>query len=212
MRALSLAEALPDFGRAAVTAFAANPPRPQPTPEPEPRDVSTSDAEWQARLDRAVADAQARAAISLQEALEAERERLAEAHRIELEAVSRDFATTMGETIAARLQEVEDRVAHITTSAAARLLSGVLTEALATRSVARMEAVLRTAIEDREAVSIVVRGPASLYEPLRSAMGDHADRMRFVEAPTPDLSVSIDETVYETRLAEWSDALTGVFP
>lgn len=208
MRALSLAEALPDFSRAAVTAFAAEPPRPQSAPEPH--EASTSDAEWQARLDRAVADAQARAAVSLQEALEAERERLAEAHRVELEAVSRDFAATMGETIAARFQDVEDRVAHITTSAAARLLSGVLSETIAARSVERMEKVLRSAIEDRETVKIVVRGPASLYEPLRSAMGDHADRMRFVEAPTADLSVSIDETVYETRLAEWSDALTGV--
>ena len=41
-------------------------------------------------------------------------------------------------------------------------------------------------------------------------MGTSSERMRFVEAPGADLSVSIDETVYETRLAEWSGALSEV--
>lgn len=206
MRSRSLAEALPDFSRAPVTAFPAKPARPQPaTVGPQ-----TSDAEWQARLDKAVADAEARVTADLQTRHEAELEKLAETHRSELLTASQDFAATMGETIAARFRELEDRLTGLTTASAARLLSGILSSDLNTRSIARMETVLRTALEDREAVKVTVRGPAALYEPLRAAMGDHADRMRFIEAPTADISVQIDETVYETRLAEWSGALAEV--
>lgn len=208
MRARALSDALPDFGAAALS------PRPaklaRPLPAPEPRGSATSDAEWQARLDRAVEDTEARVAASLHERHASELEKLAEAHRAELETLSQDFATTMGETIAARLRELEDRVVDLTATSAARLLSGVLSDDLGRKSVARMVKVMRSALEDSDAVKIVVRGPASLYEPLRAAMGASSERMRFVEAPGADLSVSIDETVYETRLAEWSGALSEV--
>ncbi len=209
MRSRSLAEALPDFGRAPVTAFTAKA-APRPQPALEPRGSLTSDGEWQARIDKAVADTEARVTTHLLEKHEAALEERAEAHTREMETVSQDFAATMGKAISERFQELEDRVALMTASAAARLLSGVLSDELAKRSIARMETVLRAAVDDRETVRITVRGPASFYEPLRKAMGDHGERMRFIEAPNADLSVSIDETVYETRLAEWSDALAEV--
>lgn len=208
MRTQALSDALPDFGAASLAPRAPRPARPQPAAEP--RGSATSDAEWQARLDRAVADTEARIAASLTERHEAELERLAETHRAEMEGLSQDFASTMGATIAARLQELEDRVVDLTATSAARLLSGVLSEDLGRKSVDRMVKVMRSALQDSDAVKIVVRGPASLYEPLRAAMGTSSERMRFVEAPGADLSVSIDETVYETRLAEWSGALSEV--
>ncbi|MCO6392894.1 hypothetical protein GTW25_17860 [Aliihoeflea aestuarii] len=208
MRSRSLAEALPDFGPAVAVFAARTPPRTQQASEP--RGSLTGDVEWQVRLDNAVADTEARMTASLQEKHEIDLERLAQAHRLELETVSQDFAATMGAAISARFQELEDRVTLVTTAAAARLISGVLSDDLRKRSIERMETVLRAAIEDRETVRITVRGPASLYEPLRKAMGDHAERMRFVDAPNADLSVSVDETVYETRLAEWSGALAEV--
>jgi len=151
-----------------------------------------------------------RIAASLQERHEAELEKMAQTHRAEIEGLSQDFASTMGATIATRLQELEDRVVGLTATSAARLLSGVLSDELGRRSVERMVKVMRTALEDRDAVKITIRGPASLYEPLRHAMGAASERMRFIEAPGADLSVSIDETVYETRLAEWSGALSEV--
>ena len=40
-------------------------------------------------------------------------------------------------------------------------------------------------------------------------MGDHARHLEFVEADACDLTVSLDETLFETRLAEWSSALSG---
>ncbi len=202
----ALSNALPDF---AAAERAPRPPMPE-RQESAPAVSRTSDAEWQARLNAAVADAEARLREKLGEEHEAALEKLAETHKAELAAVSQDFAATMGAAITAQFQEFEERVTALTSSSAARLLSGVLSEDLAARSVARMAETLRAALEDREAVKITVRGPASLYEPLRKAMGDHAERMRFIEQPGLDLSVSLDETVYETRLAEWAGALAEV--
>lgn len=208
MRTQTLSDALLDFGAAAL---APRPDKlPRPMPAPEPRGSATSDAEWQARLDRVVADTEARVAASLKERHEAEIEKLAEAHRAEVQTLMQDFASTMGATMSTRLKELEDRVVELTATSAARLLSGVLSDDLGRKSVQRMVKVIRSALEDSDALEIVVRGPVSLYEPLRAAMGASSERMRFVEAPGADLSVSIDETVYETRLAEWSGALSEV--
>ena len=60
------------------------------------------------------------------------------------------------------------------------------------------------------AARIGVRGPLSLFEPLKAALGSRAANLDFAEAPGFDLTVSIDETVFETRIAEWSASLSEV--
>lgn len=64
-------------------------------------------------------------------------------------------------------------------------------------------------MHDREAVRIQVRGPQSLFEPLRTALGERAGNLQFIETPGFDLTVSIDGNLFETRLSEWSSALSG---
>ena len=58
------------------------------------------------------------------------------------------------------------------------------------------------------AVRIGVRGPLSLFETLQAALGSRAANLDFVEAPGFDLTVTIDEAVFETRMAEWSATLS----
>ncbi len=55
-----------------------------------------------------------------------------------------------------------------------------------------------------------MRGPSSLFETLREALGSRAANLDFVEAAGLDLTVTIDETVFETRIAEWSSTLSEV--
>jgi len=59
-------------------------------------------------------------------------------------------------------------------------------------------------------VRIGVRGPLSLFEPLSAALGSRAANLDFTEASGFDLTVTIDETVFETRIAEWSASLSEV--
>ena len=53
-----------------------------------------------------------------------------------------------------------------------------------------------------------MRGPLSLFETLKASLGPRAANLDFVEAPGFDLTVAIDEAVFETRIAEWSAALS----
>jgi len=52
-----------------------------------------------------------------------------------------------------------------------------------------------------------VRGSLPLYEDVKARLPEHADQFDFAESPDFDLSVTIDDSVFETRLAEWSAAL-----
>ncbi|TIU24661.1 MAG: hypothetical protein E5W38_30465, partial [Mesorhizobium sp.] len=78
------------------------------------------------------------------------------------------------------------------------------------RSLDALTRTIGAAVADSEAVRIGVRGPLSLFEPLKAALGDRAANLDFTEAPGFDLTVTIDETVFETRIAEWSASLSEV--
>lgn len=148
-------------------------------------------------------------------------ERLALAHAAELDALRQEHATqvdeifraigeTAGETIALRLGEMEDRIGHQAATAAARILGSFLSEELQKRSMESLARSIRTAVEERESFRIDIRGPQSLYEALRKALGDQAGNFGYVEASGFDLSVSIDGNLFETRLSEWSAVLSEI--
>jgi hypothetical protein len=201
----ALADLLPDFA-----------PRQRrfPAPETVPAvfqpDASPAGPDVDMLIAKAVAEAEAAVVAQLegryQEAVDTERER----HAAELDLVRAEFGASAGADIAGRLAELEQRVTELATSAAARILGQIVSEDIRQRSVAQLAAVIRDAIDDADTVRIRVRGPQSLFLPLSQAMGSHARRLEYAEAPTFDLTVSIDETLFETRMAEWSDALSGM--
>jgi hypothetical protein len=45
---------------------------------------------------------------------------------------------------------------------------------------------------------------------LKASLGSRAANLDFIEAPGFDLMVTIDEAVFETRMAEWSVTLSEV--
>lgn len=212
MGGLALANALKDFGAQASSMsdpFAigqtfAMPDETFPPAFPEPSfaqpDVDTLIAE-------AVAQAQAETAERLAaehaEALNAERQRHAE----EIAALQARLGEEASAIIDARFAEVERRLVDITGAVAARILGGLMTEDLRERSLARLAGVIQQALADDEAVRIRVRGNPALYEALVGRLVGHEEQLDYTEAADFDLSIMIDDSVYETRLAEWSVAL-----
>ncbi|AZO28117.1 MULTISPECIES: hypothetical protein [unclassified Mesorhizobium] len=202
----ALFDLLPDFGlrspRAGQAPVAADIER-----KPE---ISPPQADIGALIAEAVADAEA--------ALEA---RLTAAHRAALEAERRanddaakafleSFGGDLGAAVAMRVDAMEARVADLTATTVARIIGGIVSDDLQKRSLAALAQTISAAVADGEAVRIVVRGPLSLFEPLRAALGDRAANLDFTEAPGFDLTVTIDDTVFETRIAEWSASFSEV--
>ena len=90
------------------------------------------------------------------------------------------------------------------------MLAAILSDDLQKRSLDELQRVIRNALTDNEAVGIRIHGPLSLFEAVKPALGKRAEQIAYVESAGFDLTVTIDESIFQTRMAEWSEALTEV--
>lgn len=208
--ALALADALKDFGASparsaepfsvVATPFPVEPIAFPDLPVPEPVDIEAIVAEAVAQAEEALSE---RLAAEHAEALHAEQQR----HADELERLQQRFAEAASDKIAAGFAEMEERLAASTSAVTARILGSVLSDDLRDRSIDRLVALIGEALSDGEAVRVRIHGSLPLFETLKEKMPGRASQFDFMESPDFDLSVNIDDSVYETRLAEWSAAL-----
>lgn len=207
MRQASLSDLLPDFGtpqiHSGVTVTHVDP-HPHPTLDmPAPVDIDKLVAMAVAKAEDAL---EATLTAAHTEALAAERQALAD----EARAMVETLGTDLGTAIADRAEKLEHRLYDLMGDAVARIVSGLLSDELQKRSLAALERVIRDTLADAEAVRISVRGPLSLYEPLKAALGTRAANLDFAEAASLDLTMTVNDTVVETRMSEWSAALSEV--
>ena len=161
-----------------------------------------------AAVEEAEAALSERLAEEHEAALAAERER----HAAEIAALGARLGAETGAAIAAEIGEMEARVVHLTTDAAARVIAGLVSDDIQKRSIEALAASILAAIADSDAVRIKVSGPQFMFDALAAAMGDRAGNIDFTESMGFDLSVSIDDNLFETRLGEWSAALSETLP
>lgn len=143
-----------------------------------------------------------------QAALEAERQR----HSAEIEALVARLGAETGAALSIRMAEMEARLVELTTDAAARIVAGLVSDDIRKRSIDALAKAILAALEDREAVRVKVSGPQLMFEALAEALGDRRDSVDFTETSRFDLSASIDDNLFETRLGEWSAALSETLP
>lgn len=207
MTALRLIDALPDFGTPArgdarpLPLAAARPPE-QAAPEPVPDIAEIVRAEV-ALAEQGLA---ARLAAEHEAALLAERQR----HADEIEALNKAFGAEAGALVFERLAGIEREIGEHVSATVARLIGGVLSDDLQKRSIDGLARAIHAALGDDEAVRIEVRGPQSLFAGLATALAGRAANLHHVEAERFDLSVTVDGTVIETRLSEWSAVLSEI--
>lgn len=210
MSAVALFDLLQDFGKRpprageaasasaprdrTIAEFAASP------PEPDPSELIAAEV---ARAEAALAEQLANEHAA---ALEAERE----LHAAEIDALTRRLGEEAGAAIAARLAEMEARVSELATTATARIVSGLLSAEVQKRSLESLARAIRAAAADTQAVRINVSGPQALFEALCATAPEHAANLDHVEAPGFDLTVAIDEDIFETRISEWSAAISEI--
>ncbi len=202
MSAAALWDFLPDFGRSRD-----NDRRdPVVAPAETRADAPDVDALIAQAVLRAEAELAARMAQEHAAQLAAERENAA----LETQALMQGLGTDLGELVSARMDRLQDQLSEAIGAAAARTIGGVLSQTLRERSLAELAATVAATLADTETMRIEVRGPAHLFETFSRMLGERAGRLSFTEAPGFDLAVSIDETVIETRMNEWSAALSGM--
>ena len=204
----ALFDLLPDFGTTAPKASKAA--RNGAFAPPESVEPTVPERDLGILVAEAVAEAETALASRLNEAHQAELSTMQAAHLAEKTAFLETLGGDIGKAVAAHMTEMEQRVATLTATAVARLLGGHLSNDLQRRSLEALTATLSDAMRDGEAVRIRIRGPALLFETLQTALGGLAGNLDFTEADGFDLTVTIDDVVFETRMAEWSGALSEV--
>ncbi|MGB3643844.1 MAG: hypothetical protein WBG88_04485 [Mesorhizobium sp.] len=200
----ALYDLLPDFGAAPPRASSPAPSaRPAPPPETPKVDV-------EALVARAVADAEAaleaRLVAAHEQALATERQKSTEAMQAFLQGVG----TEVGEAIAVRIDALETHANERVGTAVARIVGDLLGAGLRERSLRALARTVSDALGDRDALRIGVSGPQSMFKTLQAALGRRATHLDFTEADGFDLTVTLDDTVFETRMAEWAGALAQV--
>lgn len=203
----ALSDLLPDFGSRTQLNPAAIPVVDEPlfaeTERPAEVDISTIIADEVAKAEAAVTE---RLTALYEATLQAERDN----HAAERDTLSRSLGTEAAALVAMRLAAMERQLLDLTTTAAARILGGLLTDEMQKRAIAALSTKIGDAVHDNDAVRIRVTGPQSLWEALAESLGERAAGIQFVERASFDLTVNIDSSIYETRLAEWSSELAGV--
>lgn len=212
MSGVALANALKDFGARppstaepfdAGPAFAM-PDLSYPTDFPEPTEAAPDvDAQIAEAVAQAEAETTKRLTAEHAETLNAERERHAE----EIATLQARLGEEASALIESRFAETQRELVELTGSVAARILGGLMTDDLRERSLVRLADVIGQALADDEAVRIRVRGNPALFDALRERLSGHEEQIDYTEAADFDLSIMINDSVYETRLAEWSTAL-----
>lgn len=150
------------------------------------------------------------ASDELQQRFDEERAELLAVHAQEMAALREQYETEAAATIAAKFQEIASQTAQAISDQTARILSPLLDEALVARAISDMADIIRTAMLDGELGTLTVRGPAHLFEKLKTALAEPSLVWRHVEAPDLDISVDIGETALVTRMSAWSASLKKV--
>jgi hypothetical protein len=206
----TLSDALTDFASAPpARSFAAAPEIVQELPQVQPPAIEQPD------IDELLAAEAERVRLEVTEKLNAEHEVALEAerqrHAEEMSALSSRFGADAAGMIEKRFGEVETRLVALTSSVTARILGACLSDEIRERSLASLADKIRAALADNEAVRIRVRGTPALCEAIELSLGGHADQVDFGVADGFDLSVTIDDSIFETRLTEWSAAMAEIF-
>jgi hypothetical protein len=209
---VSIAHYLKDFGDG----------QPQPSPFPdsgfagglldEPAaDFSATpalDIEEERRI--AYAEGHEAATRELSERMQTERDELLAAHAAELASIAQKHADETTALIVERLRDSADLIAKTIGDQVAEVLAPILTRELSDAAAVNLAEMIRAAVPDGEAVTLVVKGSRDLYESLKAQLGDEDKTLRFEETADIDLTVEIGESVLVTRMSAWASSLRKV--
>lgn len=172
-------------------------------PAAPPVDVEAERAE-------AFAEGRAAAEAELTARHDVELQALRQAHVEEIEALRSRYEEDYAKALAARFSGLTEAVADLVAAQAAQVLAPVLTEMLTKGAVADLARMIAAGLGAGEGLTVTVKGPASLFQQLKSHFGENAPAFRHVEMQDVDLTVEFGEAVLVTRMAAWADTVRKV--
>ncbi len=109
----------------------------------------------------------------------------------------------IAEALAAGLREIEARIAD----QVSRVLRPVIAGHVQRRAVEDLVQTLEALLTKGDVGRITVSGPQDLIEALRERLDGKAGNVTLIPTAAADLRIEADETVLETRIAAWAEAI-----
>jgi hypothetical protein len=209
-----LHSALRDFGAANSGATPIRMPEPviafdEPFPIAFPEPIALAPV---VDVEAAVAEAVAQAEDALRLELEAQHQAVIEemrvAHRAELERLAAELGHSAAERIDRGLTVLADQVSEALTERVAHLLAPFIGEKQTARAVDALVDALRQALAERGEARVAARGPRLLWEQLQPALKRAGIEAEWEEGAGVDLSVSLGDTLWRTKLDGWFGELS----
>ncbi len=150
------------------------------------------------------------ATAALTEKYEAESQTVALVHQREIEELRDRYEVEAAAMIASRLDTMASEIAELVSATVAKALAPVMTDVLSQKAAVDLAGVLRDAVLDGDVGSVVVKGPARLFDVLKGSLGEKAGLLRHHETSDIDLSVEFGDAVLVTRISAWATSLKKV--
>lgn len=151
------------------------------------------------------------------EATEAQAAELAVDFERQVEAVRSTFSAALADNLVTELRTAVEAASARLSSHAATALMPFLRDGITQAAITSFVKELGSMIDTTEGLSVEVACPKDIVDLLRerlaeamAARGAPPGSVRCVPGDTADIRVTLNETVIETRLAEWLSRLEGV--
>lgn len=138
--------------------------------------------------------------------LEAERSR----HLDEINEMRTRFEQDVSTTLAARFDQLAEELSESIGEQVARVVAPFLERSLSEQMIEQLALAIAQVLADQDGVRIAVSGSPSMFEALKTALGDRAAQLDYTEADSFDLTVQLEDTVLSTRLSQWADTLREI--
>lgn len=184
---------------------------PEPTAEPAAPEIDMAalveDARREAR-EQALEEAQAAHAEELQVAIAAERERALTERDEAMQAARQEWCAEEGSRFASLLSARLDQIAAVTNTALYSVLKPLAIDARRRQSVEELAGAATLLLADGRAFRLSAKGPQDLLDAFLSALGTASARVDAeADDEAVDLRITCDQTIIETRVASWRDAV-----
>lgn len=165
---------------------------------PEAATSAIEDA-YQRGLEEGRREAEARLAHDLGEQKAAAELKLGEARKA--------WAADFGQVLSKELKDGVQEMHHLLADNFSNVLLPIIRDEMRSEAVRKISDALRkTAASDWEG-PFLVEGPADLLQELRENLGDMESLIECRMVESQDVRVTINETILETQLAAWADAV-----
>ena len=165
------------------------------------------EAAYERGREEALAEAEAERDAAVAAAIEAEREAAAERQAEALAAARAEWCETESSQLAEALSEQTDRLAAALKVTLTSVLKPVALGARRRQTIAELVETVGALSFDGRALGLKASGSADLLDALEAALGARAGLVSFEPVDgEPDVRIVCDQTVIQTRLADWRTA------